>query len=257
MGTFSVRKTKEQFIAEAKSIHGDKYDYSKIDYQGNKVKVCIICPIHGEFWQAPQDHLRGVGCKKCYFSSKAKFGVGIFDIPCACKQKEPFYKTWCSIMLRATNDKFKKTNNAYQDCSICHDWLTLSNFKQWFEDPINGYQDGFQIDKDILVKGNKEYAPDKCCFVPREINNAVSIRPKGKSNFIGAKTNGNKFEATVTRFGKREYLGVFNTPEEAFNAYKIAKEQYIKELAEKYFQEGKITKKVYDALMKYEVEITD
>ena len=59
------RKTTYQFIVEARKVHGDKYDYSKIDYQGNKVKVCIICPIHGEFWQAPQDHLRGVGCKKC------------------------------------------------------------------------------------------------------------------------------------------------------------------------------------------------
>lgn len=43
------RKTKEQFIADAIAVHGDKYDYSKVDYQGNKVKVCIICPKHGEF----------------------------------------------------------------------------------------------------------------------------------------------------------------------------------------------------------------
>ena len=54
-----------------------------------------------------------------------------------------------------------------------------------------------------------------------------------------------------------KFIGRFNTPLEAFNAYKIAKENYIKELAEKYFQEGKITEKVYNALMKYEVEITD
>jgi hypothetical protein len=56
---------------------------------------------------------------------------------------------------------------------------------------------------------------------------------------------------------RNKYLGYYATPLEAFNAYKTAKEEYIKELAEKYFQEGKITERVYNALMKYEVEITD
>jgi len=65
------------------------------------------------------------------------------------------------------------------------------------------------------------------------------------------------FFAAFNKNGKLYRIGSFNNIEDASQAYKIAKEQYIKELAEKYFQEGKITKKVYDALMKYEVEITD
>lgn len=257
MGTFSVRKTTEQFIAEAKAIHGDKYDYSKVDYQGNKIKICIICPAHGEFWTTPLCHLKGHGCRKCYFSSKKKFGVTNFDVPGACKEHAPYYKTWSSIILRSTNNKYRNKLPAYRDCTICEEWLTLSKFKEWFEDPTNGYQEGLQIDKDILVKGNKEYAPDKCCFVPREINTALATNPRGKCPIAGVKPNKNKFEATLSRHGKRVYLGIFNTPEEAFQAYKIAKERYFKELAEKYFQEGKITRKVYDALMKYEVDITD
>ena len=59
------RKTVEQFIADAKNIHGTKYDYSKVDYKGNSIKVCIICKEHGEFWQKPLDHLHGHGCPKC------------------------------------------------------------------------------------------------------------------------------------------------------------------------------------------------
>lgn len=47
------RKTTEQFIKEAKKIHGNKYDYSKVKYDGTDVKVCIVCPEHGEFWQTP------------------------------------------------------------------------------------------------------------------------------------------------------------------------------------------------------------
>ena len=62
-GTY--RLSKEEFINKAKKIHGNKYDYSKVEYKSNKTKVCIICPIHGEFWQAPNYHLLGNGCPKC------------------------------------------------------------------------------------------------------------------------------------------------------------------------------------------------
>ena len=55
------------FIEKAKKIHGDKYDYSKVEYVNSKTKVCIICPEHGEFWQIPNGHLNGNGCKKCQY----------------------------------------------------------------------------------------------------------------------------------------------------------------------------------------------
>ena len=58
-------KTTEDFIKEARKVHGDKYDYSKVEYKNANTKVCIICPIHGEFWQTPHMHLQGKGCKKC------------------------------------------------------------------------------------------------------------------------------------------------------------------------------------------------
>lgn len=59
------KKTTEQFIKEAKKIHGNKYDYSKVKYDGTDVKVCIVCPEHGEFWQTPYCHLKGNQCPAC------------------------------------------------------------------------------------------------------------------------------------------------------------------------------------------------
>ena len=56
------------FIKKYRKIHGDKYDYSKVDYINNHTKVCIICPEHGEFWQVPNNHLNGYGCPKCVMS---------------------------------------------------------------------------------------------------------------------------------------------------------------------------------------------
>jgi len=59
------RKTTEEFIEMAKSIHGDRYDYSLVEYKNNKTKVKIICPVHGVFEQKPIHHLRGHGCHEC------------------------------------------------------------------------------------------------------------------------------------------------------------------------------------------------
>ena len=60
-----IMKTTEQFILEAKEIHGDRYDYSKVVYTGKDNKIIIYCKIHGEFEQRPNSHLRGMNCKKC------------------------------------------------------------------------------------------------------------------------------------------------------------------------------------------------
>ncbi|MBO4802427.1 MAG: hypothetical protein J5545_11295 [Bacteroidaceae bacterium] len=62
----------DEFLKSAKAIHGDKYDYSKVEYVNTKTKVCILCPVHGVFWQSPQKHLSGQGCEKCFRESIAK-----------------------------------------------------------------------------------------------------------------------------------------------------------------------------------------
>ena len=56
------KSTTKEFIEKAKQVHGDKYDYSKVEYVRSSEKVCIICPEHGEFWQTPNAHLQGQGC---------------------------------------------------------------------------------------------------------------------------------------------------------------------------------------------------
>ena len=61
----ATRKSLDNVIDDFKSIHGDKYDYSKVKYKNNKTKVCIICKEHGEFWQTPDNHIKGKGCPNC------------------------------------------------------------------------------------------------------------------------------------------------------------------------------------------------
>lgn len=72
--------TKEEFIIKARTIHGNKYDYSKVEYKGVDTKVYIICPVHGEFYQTPYVHLKGHGCRQCGFdNSKQKQKNNIDD----------------------------------------------------------------------------------------------------------------------------------------------------------------------------------
>ena len=61
----SKKLTTTEFIERARKVHGNKYDYSKVNYVNGQTKVCIVCPKHVEFWKIPNSHLNGFGCFKC------------------------------------------------------------------------------------------------------------------------------------------------------------------------------------------------
>lgn len=161
------------------------------------------------------------------------------------------YQTWQSMLERGYSKKYKLKKPTYKDVTVCEEWHNFQNFAQWFED---NYKEGFELDKDILVKGNKIYSPETCCFVPQVINIIYVKSSTSRSGLpIGVTRSGKKFRG---RFGKnREHLGLFNTPEEAFQAYKIAKELYIIKMAITW--RHLIGEKVYRAMINYKVEITD
>ena len=250
----SKRKTNQEFIEESVKTHGDKYDYSKVSYSDNRSKIIIICPIHGEFWQSPIAHLRGNGCPKCGRVTKKLCGIGNNDIPNS--HNTIYYKYWSRMIKRCYyNDRINGNKN-YFDCFVCKDWHNLSSFKLWFD---KNYIYGWELDKDILVKGNREYSPDKCCFVPQSINALFTKRERLRGDLpIGvSSTNGikNPYRAYISDKSKQKRIGVYETPEQAFDAYKKEKECLIKEIANKY--KDKLNENVYNALINYKVEITD
>ena len=76
-----IKSNTNTFIEKAKKIHGNKYDYSKVNYVNNHTKVCIICPKHGEFWQTPNSHLNGNGCFDCSYETRntyKRLGIDAF-----------------------------------------------------------------------------------------------------------------------------------------------------------------------------------
>lgn len=189
------------------------------------------------------------------------YGTGYVGIG---KYKTPFkgrdykvYKTWNHMIERGYSDKFKTSNPAYINCSVDSKWHCFQNFARWMENSYNSEtMQGWQLDKDILAKGNKIYSPQTCCFVPQEINNLFTSCTKVRGKYpIGVTKKRNLYEARVSKNGERISQGFFSTPEEAFQAYKIAKEDYIKEVADKW--KPYITPQTHQAMYNYQVEITD
>ena len=114
------------------------------------------------------------------------------------------------------------------------------------------------MDKDLLSDGKKVYSKNTICFLPHEINafltNRKSLRGELPLGVSLHKQNG-KYKSSLTVDGKSKHIGLFVTPEEAFHAYKAVKEQHAKVLANKW--KDKIDPRAYEALMKWNVDITD
>ena len=167
------------------------------------------------------------------------------------------YNTWKDMLRRCYDSKYHKKKSTYKNCTVCSEWHNFQNFAQWYYSNYYEFEDEkMALDKDILKKGNKIYSSNTCVFVPSSINNLFIKRDKCRGKYpIGVSKVKDKFEAWLSKGNKRIRLGYFNTPNEAFLAYKIAKEQYIKEVAEKW--KAQISQKLYDTMMNYEVEIDD
>lgn len=150
---------------------------------------------------------------------------------------------------------------AYKDCKIA--WQSEKDFKEWAITQIGFGREGFELDKDILVKGNRTYGPDVCVFVPLEINVLFSgcYKAKRRGDYpIGVSYNrgSNSFVAQMSSRqdrGLNKYLGSFQTVEEAFACYKAAKEAKIKRLANKW--KDLIDPRAYAALMARTIEWDD
>lgn len=262
------RLTQEQFIAKARARHGDKYDYSRAKYINERTDVTIGCPVHGYFKQKACDHMSGKGCILCGFEStakshsnvalkairKIKYGVAYNDFDgCTTggeSQALMSYQVWNSMIKRCYSGKYQTRGKSYIGCRVCDEWLRYSNFKKWFDE---NYVNGCELDKDILVKDNKVYSPDTCCFVPKRINSLFVRSYKPKSLPAGVWKSKKRFLAKFVCGDKIHYLGLFKTVDEASTAYKQAKESTIKEIAQEYYNKGLINEKVYNAMLNYKL----
>ena len=189
------------------------------------------------------------------------FGVAVNDmVGSSVDSDSKEYLLWNAMLSRCFSRYTKKVRPTYEGVTCCAKWLTFSKFLEDVRSMV-GYErcigEGWVLDKDILVKGNKLYSKETCCFVPKEINGCFTTRKlnRGSSPIGVGKNKTGRYHARCGYNGVRLNLGTFDTEVEAFFAYKQCKEKEIKRLADKYART--ISKEVYNALYAYEVDITD
>lgn len=107
--------TLENFIQRSKIFHGDRYDYSKVDFINTKTKVCIVCPKHGEFWQIPETHMKGTGCPKCAHEKINKINKGKRRKILTPEEKIQEFKLKAKQIHNDKYDYSKVTFNNYTD----------------------------------------------------------------------------------------------------------------------------------------------
>lgn len=166
------------------------------------------------------------------------YGVGINDAdyiirPVVNGEKFvcPIFSKWEGILNRCYSESYQKRKPSYIGCTVCDEWLLFSNFKRWMESKS---WEGLHLDKDLKVTGNKVYSPEMCIFVTQRVNSLLVDRSADRGRWpigVSCSSVNGKFLSRCRFGGKQKSLGIFNSPEEANEAYKSAKSEYVKFIA--------------------------
>ena len=226
-------------------------DKTNVEIQFSKTGYKMFARLH---------NIRNGEVKDPYLPSV--FGVGVLGAKYSTRVngvRTKQYGLWVNMLKRCYNESLHLKHPTYKDCEVSENFKSYEYFYEWCNKQIGFNNEGWHLDKDLLIKGNKVYSENSCVFIPSEINTVLikcdKIRGKHPIGVHYHKRD-EAFVAQVSKNkGNSEHLGYFKTELEAFNAYKTAKEIYIKELANKW--KGQIDERAYQALINYVVEITD
>ena len=173
------------------------------------------------------------------------------------------YRVWAGMLERCYSEKSHRYNPTYNGCTVSDNFKYYPYFKEWCEKQVgfgclDENENSWCLDKDILVKGNKTYSEDVCVFVPNEINCLFTKADRVRGKYpVGVyyRKDIKRFVSHIHQKSSNINLGHYDCPNEAFLVYKKAKEDYIKEIANKW--KDQIDRRVYEAMINHEVEITD
>ena len=145
----------------------------------------------------------------------------------------PYFRVWKSMLQRCYSEKYQEIQPTYKGCSVSQDWLTFTIFKSWMTDQE---WEGKQLDKDLLIEGNKVYSADTCVFVSGVVNsftvNGGAARGEWLIGVCWHKATGKFLASCRNPFTKkREHLGLFTCEQEAHEAWLKRKLELAHELA--------------------------
>jgi hypothetical protein len=197
------------------------------------------------------DHLRCGNIKDQ--TQPTVYGVGVIGLNFTkYESNSKEYSLWLGMLQRCYDNKLKNKRPSYLMCEVDKNFLNYEYFKAWCNKQIGFNKKGFALDKDILIKGNKLYSEDTCCFVPTEINSMIAgLSSKGDkvTGIYQNCKNGNWYLNTDYQNGHKK-RGVFSDLKEAELEYLKLKTENIKSVAEKW--KSQIDIRVYNALINWE-----
>ena len=144
----------------------------------------------------------------------------------------PYYAKWTAMLYRCYSKTWLHEQPSYLGCSVCTEWIYFSNFKSWMETQD---WEGKDLDKDLLVYGNKVYSPETCCFVTKEVNSFLTKRQNHRGNYpigVNKHYSGFYYARISSKNRTMKHLGSFNNPLKAHRAWQLSKIKRTKELIE-------------------------
>lgn len=202
-----------------------------------------------------------------YFASILGVGIVGDKYKTSCNKKHTKeYEAWYSMLTRCYDKNFKKRRGTYENVTCCDEWHLFEKFYEWLHSQPNfdKWYEGkkWAIDKDILIKGSKFYSPETCCLVPDRINSLFLKSNKRRGDLPIGVSRGEYdghtyYVLSISRKIHKHPQKYFKSLDDAFYYYKKYKEDIIKQMAQEEYIQGNITKQCYDAMMNYQVEITD
>lgn len=244
-----------------KIINNDREEMEIIEYFSSRnitIKIGEHIFKNRSYW-----HFMKGAIKNPYFRDVVNigyFGEGVYDGKSRIlnsSMKLPIYHVWKAMIVRCYDRKYNHTES-YRGCTVCDEWHNFQIFAEWF---VQNYweipNERMHLDKDILIKDNKIYSPNTCILVPQKINNLFITPKKGRYNRGVKIEKMGRYNARLCKGDKgRIFLGSFDTENEAYQAYLIAKKEYIRQMADDYRTKypDVFPKKVYDAMYAWTID---
>lgn len=155
--------------------------------------------------------------------------------------KNPHFHTWASLRTRTLDTNFKQRHKSYIDCSLCEEWMCMQNFCDWAESTKpKDTSVKWELDKDLLIEGNKLYSPETCCWLPKEINLFLSKMGE-KAIYPKTLKDGSEVYVVFVREGKEKqvekgshYIGTYYSYEMAVDKWRWVKKQRLNSLIKQY-----------------------
>jgi hypothetical protein len=188
---------------------------------GTKPNYCIVQI--GDWISEVKYHSITLGKVK-YPYSPDLYGIAYLGVgPHKPKDNPKMHRTWVNMIARGYDEKTKLQSPVYRTTTVCKEWLNYQTFANWY---TANYRPNWEIDKDLLIPGNKHYSPETCVFIPQELNkflaNAYSSNRSGHTGVVWNKIN-KTWTARIMDNGINTNLGSFKDIKLASEAYSIAR----------------------------------